>query len=194
MIKGDVQKRGMLYFVVDALRRELRDVDDTTRSFDDFFFFLRRKEDRSNYLFIYLFFRLIFYFSLLNYLYMYMYMYFFFPPFFGKRGDSRFSQERAGDYVPSLLDAQMLLLYFPRFQCQLISLSLSFSFALYTYISQCSVSLSVSFCLSLSFLFIHTLTHRYIYIYLCIRGAQLPTSCLCRSSEKGSGNVTSNSR
>ena len=70
--------------MVDALRRELRDVDDTTRSFDDFFFFLRRKEDRSNYLFIYLFFRLIFYFSLLDYLYMYMYMYFFSPPFLEK--------------------------------------------------------------------------------------------------------------
>lgn len=168
MIKGDVQKRGMLCFVVDALRRELRDVDDTTRSFDDFFFFFT-EERRSIELFIYLFifssYLLLFSFRLFIYVYVYV---LFFPPFFGKRGDSRFSQERAGDYVPSLLDAQMLLLYFPRFQCQLISLSLSFSFALYTYISQCSVSLSVSFCLSLSFLFIHTLTHRYIYI--CVFG------------------------
>lgn len=168
MIKGDVQKRGMLCFVVDALRRELRDVDDTTRSFDDFFFFLRRKEDRSNYLFIYLFFRLIFYFSLLDYLYMYMYMYFFFPPFFGKRGDSRFSQERAGDYVPSLLDAQMLLLYFPRFQCQLISLSLFLFRSLHVHLSMLCFTLCFFLSLSLSFLFIHTLTHRYIYI--CVFG------------------------
>lgn len=135
-------------------------------TFFRWFFFFFTEERRSIELFIYLFifssYLLLFSFRLFIYVYVYV---LFFPPFFGKRGDSRFSQERAGDYVPSLLDAQMLLLYFPRFQCQLISLSLSFSFALYTYISQCSVSLSVSFCLSLSFLFIHTFTHRYICVF-----------------------------
>lgn len=168
MIKGDVQKRGMLCFVVDALRRELRDVDDTTRSFDDFFFFFT-EERRSIELFIYLFifssYLLLFSFRLFIYVYVYV---LFFPPFFGKRGDSRFSQERAGDYVPSLLDAQMLLLYFPRFQCQLISLSLFLFRSLHVHLSMLCFTLCFFLSLSLSFLFIHTLTHRYIYI--CVFG------------------------
>lgn len=193
MIKGDVQKRGMLCFVVDALRRELRDVDDTTRSFDDFFFFLRRKEDRSNYLFIYLFFRLIFYFSLLNYLYMYMYMYFFFPPLFWKK--RRFSfQSGEGRRLCTIssrcADAS------PVFSSFSVSINLSLSLFLFRslHVHLSMLCFTLCFFLSLSLFSFYTHTHTQIYIYLCIRGAQLPTSCLCRSSEKGSGNVTSNSR
>lgn len=183
----------MLCFVVDALRRELRDVDDTTRSFDDFFFFLRRKEDRSNYLFIYLFFRLIFYFSLLDYLYMYMYMYFFFSPLFWKK--RRFSfQSGEGRRLCTIssrcADASPV---FSSFSVS-INLSLSLSLSLFTRTSLNALFHSLFLSVSLSLFSFYTHTHTQIYIYLCIRGAQLPTSCLCRSSEKGSGNVTSNSR
>ena len=159
----------MLCFVVDALRRELRDVDDTTRSFDDFFFFFT-EERRSIELFIYLFifssYLLLFSFRLFIYVYVYV---LFFPPFFGKRGDSRFSQERAGDYVPSLLDAQMLLLYFPRFQCQLISLSLSF-FLSFARTSLNALFHSLFLSVSLSLFFLYTQSHTDIYIYICVFG------------------------
>lgn len=137
-------------------------------TFFRWFFFFFTEERRSIELFIYLFFSsYLLFFSFRLFIYVYVYV-LFFPPFFGKRGDSRFSQERAGDYVPSLLDAQMLLLYFPRFQCQLISLSLFLFRSLHVHLSMLCFTLCFFLSLSLSFLFIHTLTHRYIYI--CVFG------------------------
>lgn len=74
LIKGDVQKRGMLCFVVDALRRATMLMILYVLSMI-FFSFLRRKNRSVT---VYLFFCFI-YFSLLDYLYMYIYIVLFFP-------------------------------------------------------------------------------------------------------------------
>lgn len=191
MIKGDVQKRGMLYFVVDALRRELRDVDDTTRSFDDFFFFFT-EERRSIELFIYLFifssYLLLFSFRL--FIYVYVYVLFFSPLFWKKRRFSFQSGEgrRLCTISSRCADAS------PVFSSFSVSINLSLSLFLFRSLHVHLSMLCFTLCFFLSLSLFSFYTHIHTQIYLCIRGAQLPTSCLCRSSEKGSGNVTSNSR